>query len=361
MSDPEQNSGEKSFEATPQKLEQARKKGDIPRSTDLSAAFVIGGFLLSITTMGGFVLERLMLILQRFLSDPDRIGASALGPNARDFFADLFSQLVIGFSPAIVVPFLFAIAAFAVQRAIIFSPSKILPKMSRLSPIENAKNKFGAGGLVQFAKNLVKAVLVSCALMYFLNQSWSEFLGLSSANSRQVVGEMGKVLVSLTTIAAIIFGAIALLDLLWQRYHHGQKMRMTFQEVKDEHKQSEGDPHLKAERRAKGQQLATNRMLVDVPTADVIIVNPTHFAVALKWSKQQGSAPVCVAKGTDEIAFRIREIAMTANIPIYSDPPTARVVYNQTEIGSEIDPEHYRAVAAAIRFADKVRKKESFI
>ena len=126
--------------------------------------------------------------------------------------------------------------------------------------------------------------------------------------------------------------------------------------MREEAKQSEGDPHMKAQRRSRAEAIATNRMLLDVPKADVVIVNPTHYAVALKWSRTRGSAPVCVAKGEDELALRIREIAATARMPVHADPPTARALHATVAIGREIAPEHYRAVAAAIRFADRMRK-----
>jgi len=127
--------------------------------------------------------------------------------------------------------------------------------------------------------------------------------------------------------------------------------------VKEEHKQSEGDPHTKQQRRQRGMDLANNRMMIDVPSADVIIVNPTHFAVALKWTREKNKAPECVAKGVDEVAAKIREIASEHGVPIHRDPPTARTIFNTVEIGEEIQPDHYKAVAAAIRISEAMREK----
>ncbi len=136
-----------------------------------------------------------------------------------------------------------------------------------------------------------------------------------------------------------------------------RKNRMSDKEIRDEMKDAEGDPHMKQQRRQRGQEIAMNQMLSDVPKADVIVVNPTHYAVALQWSRNQGEAPVVTAKGVDEVARRIREIAHESAIPIHRDPPTARALHASVEIGSEIAPDHYRAVAAAIRFADMIRRK----
>lgn len=360
MADEPSGGGEKSFEATPQKLEKARKKGDIPRSMDVSPAAVILGLFLAFNTMGKDILDTAFPPLRRFLSDPDLLGSALLGSGVGHAWGDFSIAFLKGTAFLFALPFLASLIAFGAQRAIIFSPQKLKPKLSRLSPIENAKNKFGTSGLVQFLKNLTKASAVSVGLLYFLNSQWDVFFGLISGEASQIVYQLGKTIVSLTLIALAIFSSIALVDLLWQRYHHGQKMRMTHQEVRDEHKQSEGDPHLKAERRQKAQDLAANHMLRDVPNADVIVVNPSHYAVALRWSRNSGEAPICVAKGTDAIAARIREIADQNTVPIYRDPPTARALFASTEIGAEIDPSHYRAIAVAIRFAEQMQRKASW-
>ena len=148
---------------------------------------------------------------------------------------------------------------------------------------------------------------------------------------------------------------VAALDVIWQRHSHLKKMRMTHQELKDESKQSEGDPHMRSSRRERAREIASNRMLHDVPTADVVITNPTHYAVALKWSRATETVPVCVAKGEDELARRIRLRAEQAGVPIHEDPPTARSLCALVDVGQMIHPDHYKAVAAAIVFADKMR------
>ena len=146
-------------------------------------------------------------------------------------------------------------------------------------------------------------------------------------------------------------------DYLWQHAEHLRKNRMSRKELQDETKDAEGDPHVKQQRRQRAQDIASNQMMADVPKADVVIVNPTHFAVALKWSRATGTAPVCVAKGVDEVAAAIRSKAGNAGVPIHSDPPTARALHATVEIGQEIAEEYYRPVAAAIRFAEAMRKR----
>jgi flagellar biosynthetic protein FlhB len=168
---------------------------------------------------------------------------------------------------------------------------------------------------------------------------------------------MARLVLEFLFIVLLIQLAIGAVDFLWQNHHHRQKLRMSRKEMMDEFKESEGDPHLKSARRQRAQEVATNRMLTDVATADVVVVNPTHYAVALKWDRTKGGAPLCVAKGVDEVARKIRERAAENGVPIHSDPPTARAIHATVEIGQEIRVEHYRAIAAAIRFADTMRKK----
>jgi flagellar biosynthetic protein FlhB len=159
---------------------------------------------------------------------------------------------------------------------------------------------------------------------------------------------------TLVLVVAVVLGGI---DFFWQRAEHIRRNRMSHKDMMDEHKQAEGDPHAKQHRRQRAQEIAMNRMLADVPEAAVVVVNPTHYAVALKWDRAQPGAPVCVAKGVDEIAARIRERAMEAGVPIRRDPPTARAIFDSVEIGAEIRAEHFAAIAAAIRFAEEMRRK----
>jgi len=160
-------------------------------------------------------------------------------------------------------------------------------------------------------------------------------------------------------MAVVLCVALAIggVDYLWQRYDHLRRHRMSHRDLQDEHKQHEGDPHMKNERRQRANRIAGDQMMADVPGADVVIVNPTHYAVALKWSRAPNSAPICVAKGVDHVALAIRAVAKDHGVPVRSDPPTARAIHATTDIGMEIDPEQYQTVAAAIRFSEAMRHK----
>jgi len=239
---------------------------------------------------------------------------------------------------------------------VVATPANLMMKMSRISPLSNAKQKFGISGIVEFLKSTFKLITISIVLVVLLSGNMEKYITLSMSSGKALAGLLRDEAIMLLKAVTIIAVTIALFDYFWRRFDHRRKLMMSQQEMKDEAKESEGDPHMKHSRRQRGREIAMNQMMADVPSADVVIVNPTHYAVALTWSREAGSAPVCVAKGVDAIAARIREIAGENNIPIMSDPPTARMIHANVEIGQEVQPDHYKAVAAAIRFADEVNK-----
>jgi flagellar biosynthetic protein FlhB len=355
MSDDE-DASEKEHEPSQKKLDDAREKGEIPRSADLITAASYAGFLLAGFAVGGDALIKAGEAATSLLSDSDRL-SKVLTHGAGNSIINIAGAFATALAPFFLLPLTAAALMVVAQRAMLFTPSKLAPKLNRISPITGIKNKFGRNGLFEFAKSFVKLSVISCLLLGFLMFQAEEFIHmiyLSPAISSAML--MKKVLefLTLVTLIAVTIGGV---DYFWQKAEHQRSNRMSRKEMMDEQKSSEGDPYMKARRRQKGQEIANNRMLADVPKADVIIVNPTHFAVALQWDRSSGRAPLCVAKGVDEIAARIRERAIEAGIPLHSDPPTARLLYSNLEIGQEVHPDHYRAVAAAIRFSEAMRQK----
>jgi flagellar biosynthesis protein FlhB len=355
MSEENEQSGEKIHEPTPRRLEQAREKGNVAKSIDVTAAAAYIGLVAALFAGGGLALDRGAGSLTVFLAHPDRLAGLVLGPGGAGLTAAIMGQVALALAPVFLVPIAAVVAALVAQRAVTFAPDKIKPKLNRLSLVENAKQKFGPTGLVQFLKALVKLCAIAAALVLILWGEFGRIIGSVRAAPAAAAGMMMELLMTLLIAATAIAVAIAAIDLAWQQYDHRRKLRMSHQELRDEVKQSEGDPQLKAQRRQRAEAIATNRMLLDVPGADVVIVNPTHFAVALKWSRARGTAPACVAKGVDGVALKIRERAEASGVPIHSDPASARALHATVEIGQEIRPEHYRAVAAAVRFADRMR------
>ena len=356
MSGPE-DGADKSYEPTQKKLDDARRRGEVPRSQDLNTAAAYAGLWLASVALGAWSMIDLGTLLMAMIEAPERLGAELLSPQGAAAMAGLLGAVALPCLPLFVAPAMATIASVLAQRSFVVSGEKLRPKLNRISPIAGAKNKFGADGLFAFAKSAVKMAVVSSALAWFLVEQLPAILTMASLGPNPVAAKLMGLLPGALVPVLVVATAVGAADWLWQGASHIRKNRMTRKEMTDEHKEMEGDPHFKQHRRNRAQEIANNRMLAQVPTADVVIVNPTHYAVALRWSRAPGAAPEVVAKGVDEIARAIREAAAGAGVPIRSDPPTARAIHDAVDIGREIPPEQYRAVAAAIRFADAMRAK----
>lgn len=348
---------EKSHEPTQHKLEEARKKGEFARSADLTTAASYGGFLLAALAIGSTSVEQVSTSLMVLIDQASPLANLFFNGQATTAVGGLLGAIGIGLLGWFLIPAAASILSITAQRGFVFAPDKVKPKASRINPIQNAKNKYGISGLFEFAKSFAKLLLYSVLLGVFLAYRISEIAGSVHSAPHLVGSLMAQVIIEFMFIVLLIALAVGAVDYLWQRHDHLRKNRMSHRELQDEHKKHEGDPHMKQERRQRGHQIASEQMMADVPDADVIIVNPTHYAVALKWSRAPGAAPVCVAKGVDHIAHAIRDVGIENGVPIRQDPPTARAIHAGTKIGDEIDPDQYRAVAAAIRFAETMRKK----
>lgn len=357
MSGDQQEEAEKSHEATPQKLQKAREKGEVAKSNDLLVAASYAGLLLAGMAVGAGSLHTLGTALMVLLDQPDRLGALMLEGPASAPVGGLLMTLGKALAPWFLIPASLVLLAVLAQRAFVVAPSKIKPKLSRISIIANAKNKFGRSGLFEFFKSFCKLVLYSVCLGLFLDWRLTDIVAITGTSAMIAVSQLLQLCIEFLFLVLVIALAIGGVDAVWQHKEHLRKNMMSRKEITDESKEAEGDPHMKQQRRQRGQEIAMNRMMSDVPTADVVIVNPTHYAVALKWSRKPGAAPICVAKGVDEVAARIRETAQASSVPIHSDPPTARALHATVDLGQEIAEEHYMAVAAAIRFAERMRQR----
>ena len=352
----EQDSADKPHEATARKLEKAREKGELPRAADLTATAAAAGLLSLALLPGGWVPLRLGELGHALLDRAEPMSRQLLGGGSGAGSA-ILQALALAVAPALLLPVLAIFAVLFAIRGIVFAPDKLKPKLSRISPLSNAKQKFGLTGLFEFAKSTVKLLIYGGVLWIYLSAQSERIIATIGQSPGQATAELLWLLVGFLAIVVAVMATVGAVDFFWQRFDHMRRQRMSHQELRDEHKESEGDPHMKQERRSRGQQIAGNRMLDAVPGADVVIVNPTHFAVALHWDRASKGAPVCVAKGVDGIALRIRERAQAAGVPIHNDPPTARALHATVDLGAEIAVEHYAPVAAAIRFAEAMRQR----
>ncbi|MGB3455005.1 MAG: flagellar type III secretion system protein FlhB [Litorimonas sp.] len=350
----EDSGQEKSFEATQGKIDEARKKGDVAKSSELASVALYCGVAVAIMTLGGTMGLSVLTHLSGMLEYPQEAGHLILEAGAA---GNMFGSIVLGLVPLLGIMMAAVLLALVAQRSIVFAPEKIKPKLSKISPISNAKQKYGRDGMAEFAKRAVKLMIVCVA-------SGAYLIRLASEVSHEIGRPEGYLFSKMAGESLLLLGwmiaatcLIAAVDLPFAQWSHLLKLRMTREEVKDENKKNEGDPLIKSQRRARAREIASGSMLADVATANVVIVNPTHYSVALRWDREAGGAPVLVAKGVDGLAFAIRERAKDHGILIHSDPPCARAIHATVEVGEEIRPEHYAAVASAIHLSETLSRR----
>jgi flagellar biosynthetic protein FlhB len=233
---------------------------------------------------------------------------------------------------------------------------RIRPQWSRISPASGWKRLFGAEGLVTFLKSVVKLAAVAAILWFLFRRDLPHFVSSLSADPSLLPGLLLDLVNGVVTPLLILAMFLAMTDLVWSRWRWRKGLRMTRQELKEEMKEAEGDPHIKARTRSIGRQRASRRMLKKLPEASVVITNPTHYAVALRYVREDGGAPMVIAKGVDHMALKIREIATGHDVPLIENRPLARSLYEQVEIDQQIPPEFYRAVAEIIHYLNSRRR-----
>lgn len=347
--------GEKPHDPTPRRLEQARQRGDVLRSSEIGTAMSWTGFVLMMAGFGPWAVERLGQAGAVLLDQADSLAPQML--QASSPLAGLILRSLTLALPFLVVPLLLVLLASVPVGGLRFSSQKLRPDLSRLSPWQNAGRKFGRAGLFDFLRNLLKMGIVALLLTLFLAGRLPQIIAAAGLPPRLIGPTLVNQLTGFLLWVLAVTLCLAGLDLLWQHHERLRRLRMSRQELLEEIKETEGDPLIKGQRRQRGRDIALNRMLAEVRRADVVIVNPTHVAVALAWRRGQGHAPRCVAKGVDAVALRIRAVAAEAGVPIRHDPPTARALHDSLKVGDEIRRIDFAAVAAAIRFAERMRRR----
>lgn len=349
----EASAQDKSFEPTPSRIERAKREGDVALSRELNGALGYVGLYLALAAGAAAVAPAIAAALASLHQRPEDFSPLLQGAALRAaVFAAATPALVFLAGPAVG-----ASLSLILQQSVVVAFARIKPKLSRLSPIANARHKFGPDGLMEFARSGAVLLFIIAALGAVWAGRFEELPGAAFAQG-EAVGALVAVEIALFVGAIAVFSlAVGLLDVLWTRARWRKRLMMSLEEIKRDAKETEGDPFFKSARRERAKAVATNRMLADVPKASVIIVNPEHYAVALRWDGPKAGPPVCVAKGVDKMAAKIRELGALNGVPIRRDPPTARAVYAAVDVGQEIRREHFAAIAAAIRFAEVVRKE----
>lgn len=339
-------SDEKTESPTEKKLADAREKGDTAAAPEMRHALMLGAALLALGGIGAASIGDLLPVLVRLWAEA---GTTPLDPgNAWRLTAWLLAGAGLALAPLFGLAMVAALlTVFAAGRPS-FAPQRLAPQWSRLSPVAGGKRLLGPRALIEFARTVVKLGIVIIVALLILKPQLTGLPRLVGADAATIGGTILGIGRDLVQTISILVAAIAGLDLVQQRFAWLRRLRMTRQEIKDEHKQSDGDPQIKARIRQIGMQRARRRMMAAVPQASVVVTNPTHYAVALKYDGGAMAAPVVIAKGTDEVALRIRAVARDAGVPIIESPPLARALYAAVALDRPIRPEHYAAVAEII-------------
>jgi flagellar biosynthetic protein FlhB len=347
---------QKTHEPTERKLEEGRKKGDVAVSSEMKHAVMLVAAVIVLAGLGSMTAASFGSLFVRLWGGADDFTLTSSG--AQDLTAGIMIEVGRSLAPIMGLLFGLALLTLFIQGRPTLAWSRVGPKWSKLSPIAGFGRLFGGRALIEFAKTLLKCIgVIGLALAVI----WPKAVGLDQligADPVAIGGVATELVVTMVKAVAILVAAIALFDFFYQRWSFTQRMKMTFQEVKDEHKQNEGDPHFKAKRRSIAMQRSRTRMMAAVPGASVVVTNPTHYAVALKYEHGDMAAPVVVAKGVDAIALKIRELAGEAGVPIVESPPLARALYASVEIDRPIPVEHYAAVAEIIGYVMRLAKRK---
>jgi flagellar biosynthetic protein FlhB len=293
--------------------------------------------------------------LRIFLEEPDSMAVDTAGLAAMG--RGLLAQVMLAMAPLIGMVAAAAIAGHALQSRPGFTTAKLKPDISRLSPLAGFKRLFGLDGWANLLKGLAKIAIVGAAVW---TQLWPErgmLAGILGQSPGGVVADMGHLLSKVLVAALSALALIAAADYLLQRMQFMKRNRMSKQEIKEEYRQNEGDPHVKARIRQLRQERSRKRMMAKVPEATVVIMNPTHYAVALQYEQGRTAAPICVAKGVDALALRIRGLAEDHDVPVVENPPLARALHASVEIDEPVPPEHYKAVAQVIGYVLRLQGK----
>lgn len=353
-SDPES----KTEEATPRKLEEARKKGDVAKSPDVAAAMSLAGATAVLLIGGGYFSRQMAEDMLPFLAEPHAmIGGLQAGAGLEigmravwavtPFLAALMLAVIVG-----------GVGGNLAQSGFLFTAEKIKPKWSAVSPLSGFKRLFGPDGIVQFIKTFLKLVAIGAVCWWVLKPHTRELENLAAMSPALILPFARDLAASLMIAALIFLGFTAGADFIWQKFRFAKRMRMTKEETKEDYKQTEGDPHVKGKLRQIRMQRSRQRMMQAVPNATVIVTNPTHYSVALRYEPDQGdAAPICVAKGVDALALRIREMARESGVPIVENVPLARALYATVDVDEVIPREHFEAAAKVIGFVMQGRKR----
>lgn len=348
--------GERTEAPTPRRMTEARNRGQVAKSPDLSAAIDLIGALMIILALGGTMAQHSGFLMRRVLEALDiSVVESTIEP-ALYLMMIQTGKIIL---PALALLFIVGFLAQYIQVGFHLSTQPLEPKWSKLNPISGFARLFGIRNSVKALVNSLKVCVILIVGYQFISSTVAEFARLPVLTSGAAASVIGKAAIDLTLWLLAILLVLGIADWAYQRWQHTKDLRMTKSDIKDERRSMEGDPQVKAARFKMAQKIAMQRINSAVPKADVIVTNPTHYSVAIKYDAATMRAPKVVAKGVDFLAFRIREVATIHAVPIVERAPLARALYAGVEVGHEVKPEHYQAIAEILAFVYRMDEAQS--
>ncbi|TGD70837.1 flagellar type III secretion system protein FlhB [Mangrovimicrobium sediminis] len=345
---------EKTEEATPRRREKAREEGKVARSRELTTFTMLLGGVLGLWTMGGYLYQQTGLIMQQAFSF-DRRGATQV-ESMLTSAAELSAHGLVALMPLFLFMAVLALVSPMLLGGFLMSAQSLNPQWSRLNPVQGLKRIFSTQSLAELAKVIAKIVLLASVAAIYLASRLDDFMALLSLPVTAALAEMLRLAAETCGAMVLALVVVILIDVPFQLWNHSKQLRMTKEEVRREHKDAEGDPHLKARIRGQQQSMARRRMMSNIPGADVVVTNPTHYAVALKYDEKSMAAPRVVAKGADAVAARIRALAAEHDVPVLEAPPVARALYRHVDLEREVPFELYPVVAEIMAWAVNLKR-----
>jgi len=346
--------GDRTQKATARKRRKARKKGQIARSREVPFALTFLAFVLLLAYQGGNLLQRLEEPFRAFWSGG--FGPEITTSTVSIVFIRVGWFLVSLAGPLLGMVFVLSVGSLVGQGGFVFSGDPLTPKVNKLNPAKNLQKIFSKNGIVQLARSLALVGMVGYLSYSVLRDHLGDFALMAAMDLGTLLSLWGSILYQVAIRVAVLLAILAVGDFAYQRYQHEDNLKMTKQELKDEYKDTEGNPQIKGRIRRLQMEMARRRMMAAIPEADVVITNPTHFAVALKFDMEVMAAPEVVAKGCDLLAQRIKKVAAEHNVPLVEDVQLARALYQTVEIGDEVPVQLYRAVAQILAYVYKLKK-----
>ncbi|MGM0880863.1 MAG: flagellar biosynthesis protein FlhB [Bacillota bacterium] len=346
-------SQEKTEQATPKKRDEARKKGQIARSADLPGSLIMMFTFLSFIMLGSFYKQHILMLFGNLFED--WLLMELTTGNVMTFFTDITLELLLILAPIFAVAFIIAILGNVVQFGFLLTGEPLKMKFNKINPINGFKQIFSMRTVVEFLKSVLKLLIIGILVFSAIWKEWDRILVLASLPIQQIFTFTAGLTVTLGIQIGAVLAVLALADFFYQRFEHNKSLKMSKQDIKDEYKKSEGDPIIKGRIRERQRRMALQRMMQEVPKADVVITNPTHFAIALKYDATKMEAPKIIAKGMDHVALRIKEIAKENGVVTMENKPLARALYERAEIGDVIPADLFQAVAEVLAYVYKMK------